>query len=67
MVVPFDIFSVRSNEPKWLGSAETLLKALVLAVHEGEGLYFVFSQATGHKQFYKVGADGTLERVASAE
>ena len=67
MVALFDIFSVRSGEPRWLGSAETVLKALVLAVHEGEGSYFVFSPATGHKQFYKVGADGTVERGASTE
>ena len=67
MVAPLDIFSVRRNEPRWLGCTETVENALVLAVHAGDGLYLVFSHATGHKQFYKVGADGRVERSAAAD
>ena len=61
MVAPLDIFSVKDGHPKRLGCAETLPKVLLLAVDDGEGLYFVFSQGTGNKQFYKVGSDGAVQ------
>jgi len=64
MVAPLDVFAVKNDEPKWLGCAETLSKALDLALQHGEGSYFVFSQQTGHKNFYEVTA-GTIYPVAS--
>ena len=42
MIAPLDVFSVKDGHPKWLGCAETLPKALMLAARESEGLYFVF-------------------------
>jgi len=63
MVAPLDVFAVVDGQPKWLGAAESLQKALMLAVHEGVGLYFVFSQKTGNKQFYKIDSDGAVQRT----
>ena len=67
MIAPLDIFLVKNGEPEWLGSAETVQKALVLAAQGGEDLYFVFSQQTGHKHYYKVSSDGTVERTSGLE
>jgi len=41
-----------------LGSTESLSKALELIRNSGAGAYFVFSQETGHKKFYKVNRNG---------
>jgi len=58
MVPPLDVFRVTNNKPTWLGSTESLSKALELIRNSGAGAYFVFSQETGHKKFYKVNANG---------
>lgn len=63
MVAPLDVFAVSEGQPKWLGSAESLAKALEMAAREGAGSYFVYSHQTGNKQFYKVGSDGTVQRT----
>lgn len=65
MVAPLDVFAVQQGEPKWLGCAETLGKALDLALQHGEGSYFVFSQETGHKNFYEVKAGSVAPRELS--
>ena len=65
MVAPLDIFAVNDGGPVWLGCAETLAKALELALKHGEGSYFVFSQRTGHRNFYEVTPAGTVARVSS--
>ena len=62
MVAPLDIFAV-NGEPKWLGCAETLAQAIDLIRKTGSGSYFVFSQKTGHKHFYK-NTDGIVSQVA---
>jgi hypothetical protein len=54
MVASLDVFAVMNGEPKWLGCAETMAKAFELVLEHGEGSYFVFSQRTGHKNFYEV-------------
>jgi hypothetical protein len=59
MIAPFDLFAIKDGEPQWLGCAETLMKALSLAVQHGEGPYCVFSQQTGDKRLYEVTRDGT--------
>jgi len=60
MIAPLDVFAVEDGDSLWLGCAETLSKALELPLLHGEGLYFVFSQSTGHKEFYRVNSDGTV-------
>jgi hypothetical protein len=65
MVPPLDVFAAKDRELKWLGCAETLSKALELAVKNGAGSYFVFSQETGHKNFYEVSSEGTVTRIPS--
>lgn len=67
MDATLDILAPKNGEPMWLGTAETIHKALVLIVREGKGSYFMFSQTDGQKQFYEVGSDGTVEHVRSAE
>ncbi len=61
MVPPFDVFSVTDGDSKWLGSAETIAKALEFALKNGDGSYFVFSEETGHKNFYEVTARAVAE------
>jgi len=65
MGTPLDLFAVKDGEPKWVGCAETLARVLLLAIRQGEGWYFVFSQQTGDRDFYRVRADGLVERAAS--
>jgi len=66
MVAPLDIFAVQGRgQTKWLGCAQTLAKALELALKHGQGTYFVFSVETGHKNFYEVTEGGTINRVVS--
>jgi hypothetical protein len=61
MVPPLDVFSAKIGEKiGWLGSAETLGKALALIHKAGPGSYFVFSQRTGHKNFFDVSSDGVI-------
>jgi len=57
MIAPLDVFSV-NDDPKWLGCAETLEKALMMVCVEGVGSYCVFSQETGDKDYYKVDEAG---------
>jgi hypothetical protein len=64
MIPPLDVFSVKlDREPEWLGAAETLGKAVELIRASGPGSYFVFSQQTGHKNFFNVSADGNVWSV----
>jgi hypothetical protein len=66
MVAPLDVFALQDRgEAKWLGCAQTLAKALELALQHGKGSYFVFSVETGHKNFYEVTEGGTVNRVVS--
>lgn len=67
MVASLDIFAVRDGRSSWLGAAETLQYALLLAAQNGEGVYFVFSQQTGRKEFYRVGPDKRVQLTASPE
>ena len=63
MVPPLDIFAVNGGEPLWLASADTVAHALTFAKNHGEGLYFVFSQQTGRKEFYRIDSAGSVERA----
>src|SRR5215475_9994765 len=54
MVSTLDVFAVNDDKPRWVGSTETLEKALELAIQHGDGLYFVFSQETGRKNVFAV-------------
>ena len=54
MISTLDVFAVQDEKPRWVGCAETLAKALDLAVQHGDGLYYIFSQQTGRKNFYEV-------------
>ena len=67
MIAPLDIFGLKDGETTWVGAAESLQQALQLATRKGEGLYFVFSQRTGHKEFYTVGPDKKVQRTASLD
>lgn len=62
MIAPLDIFAVKNDGTTWVDCAETLVRALELVVTRGDGLYFVFSQRTGHKNFYNV-AQGSVVAV----
>jgi hypothetical protein len=62
MVAPLDVFAVKNGEPKWLGCAETLAKALELGLRHREGSHFAFSHQTGHENFYEV-APGLLREL----
>ena len=62
MVAPLDVFAVKNGEPKWLGCAESLAQAIELLRNTGSGSYFVFSQQTGHKNFYEVSTEGVVLR-----
>jgi hypothetical protein len=57
-----DVFAVMYKEPKWLGCAETLEKALELMCEAGTGSYFVSSQ-NGHKDFFEVSPNGVISLV----
>ena len=63
MVPPLDIFAATDGQPQWLGCADTMGHALVFAQRHGEGLYFVFSQETGHKEFYRINKEGAIQRA----
>jgi len=67
MIPPLDVFSVKKSEPTWLGAAETLPQALEKVRQNGVGSYFVFSQKTGHKTTYEVGADGSVRPMDPAK
>ena len=60
MVAPLDVFAVMNGEPKWLSCVETLSQAVDLIRKTGCGSYFVFSQPTGHKDFYEITAEGVV-------
>ena len=67
MVAPLDIFALENGGPaSWLGCAETLAQATELLRNAGSGSYFVFSQKTGHKTFYKV-TDGALSQISAPD
>jgi len=57
---PLDIYAIQDEKPQWLGSSETLEKALQLMCETGPGPYVVSSQETGHKDFYVMSADGLV-------
>ena len=61
MIAPLDVFALRHGEPEWIGCAAALAEALKLALALGDGNYVVFSQHTGHKNFYKVTAGHAVE------
>ena len=63
MMPPLDVFSIRNNEPTWLGPAETLVQALEVVRQTGAGSYFIFSHQTGHKTIYQVDEHGSVRRV----
>ena len=65
MAPPLDLFSLKDGEPEWLGCAETLSKAFALAVRNGAGSYFAFSQENGHKNFFEVSSEGAVTRIPS--
>jgi hypothetical protein len=60
MVAPLDVFAVKNGEPNWLGCAESLPQAMELLRNTGSGSYLVFSQQTGHKNFYEVSTEGVV-------
>jgi hypothetical protein len=60
MDVPLDVFAVKDNGPERLGCVETLGEALELMRKAGTGSYFVFSQKTRHKDFFKVSSNGVV-------
>ena len=66
MVPPLDVFSIKNNEPTWLGAAESLAQALDIARRTGEGHYFVFSHETGHKTMYQVDPQGVIQPIQSS-
>jgi len=66
MVPPLDVFSIKDNEPTWLGAADSLAQALEIARRQGAGSYFVFSHETGHKTMYQVDASGAIRARQSA-
>jgi len=45
-----------------LGCAESLAQAIELLRNTGSGSYFVFSEETGHKNFYEVSTEGFVSR-----
>jgi len=66
MVAPLDVFAVNNGEPRWLGCAQSLAQAIDLLRESGSGSYFVFSQQTGHKNFYDVTVEGVVVSQVSA-
>ena len=67
MVANLDVFTIEKRESKWVGCAETLAKALELATNHGVGSYFVFSQRTEDKSYYKVAPEGIISPVEETE
>lgn len=67
MISPLDLFAVQNGESRWVGCAETLAKALELASNHGAGSYLVFSQETGHKNFYEVSSEGVTRAPSITE
>jgi len=63
MIPPLDVFSVKHNATRWLGAAENLARAFDMIRRNGAGSYFVFSQRTGHKNFYELDRMGQSERA----
>jgi len=61
MIPPLDVFSIKDNEPTWLGAADSLPQALEIVRRQGEGSYFVFSHETGHKTMIHVDLDGAIQ------
>ena len=66
MIAPLDIFAVNNGEATWLGCAESIAQAIDVIRKTGSGSYFVFSQKTGHKNFYEVNRDGIASQVGQA-
>ena len=64
MIPPLDVFSVNDNETKWMGSAGTLSEAVELIRTSGTGSYFVFSQQTGRKKFFRVNSEGAVSPIS---
>jgi len=64
---PLDVFSMKDDEPLWLGPAETLVQALEIAGRAGAGSYLIFSEKTGHKARYEVDARGSIKPMDKAE
>jgi hypothetical protein len=60
MIPPLDVFSVKHNATRWLGAAENLARTFDMVRRNGAGSYFVFSQRTGHKNFYELDPYGTI-------
>lgn len=63
MIDSFDVFSVQSIDPEWLGSAATLPRAIEMIRKSGTGAYFVFSQTTERANFYMMESDGELSLI----
>jgi hypothetical protein len=66
VIAPLDIFAVEKDETGigiWLSSAETLNHALDLMRKRGAGQYLVYSQETGHQNFYVVDAKGAVSQT----
>jgi hypothetical protein len=63
MVVSLGIFKAGNCHSLWLGSAETLAEAVQFMRNRGEGVYFVFSQESSEKKFYRVAGDGIVSPV----
>ena len=62
MIPPLDVFSIRDqdHETRWLGTAKNLAQTFDMVRRNGAGSYFVFSQRTGHKNFYDLDPNGTI-------
>jgi hypothetical protein len=63
MIPPLDVFSIKNDQPTWLGAAESLVQALEIAKRKGPGTYFVFSHQTGHKSMYTVDVAGFVKPI----
>lgn len=64
MIPPLDLFKiVRASEPEWLESAHDIESVKLRLGALGTGNYFVFSQRTGHKTFFKVDEHGNVADV----
>jgi hypothetical protein len=60
MMPPLDVFSIRNDETRWLGPAETFVQALEVVRQNGAGSYFIFSHQTGDKAMYQVDEHGSV-------
>ncbi len=43
MVAPFDVFTLKNGESKWVSCADTITQAIESLRKKGCGLYFIFS------------------------